>query len=385
MENRFTVISGADISGSCYLLELNGCRILFDCGSRTGAPYNEHPDIPSPETVDAIFISHAHLDHIGALAYAAAACKNALIFMSEQTKGFTRYQLAATIGNYIGAKTDALRFHNSLMTELVMNRIETVPLYTAIEHKTSHGTRYGFYLVDAGHVPGAIMICLEIDGHKVMYTGDFSAFETAITSPMNFVGGFEPDTMILCGTHARQKNYSIESNNPMYEIERKLREAYCKNKRIVIPVSQLTKGLELLRLLETLISNGDFPRSDIYIEPNLMGLASYFEHIDLTFKFPLFSKPLSHWKNNTNPQRPIIVFEKANCDMSLYPNHTRLNVEFTLHADYFDILNLISTANPSRLFIVHTGAGKSNPLLEEKLNPNLHEIIYTENNQSYPI
>ena len=385
MQNKFTVISGADISGSCYLLELNGCRILFDCGSRSGAPYSDHPDIPSPETIDAIFISHAHLDHVSSLAYAAAVCKNARIFMSEQTKEFTRYQLAATIGNYIGAMTDALRFHNSLMTELVMNRIETVPLYTPLEYKTSHGIRYSFYLFDAGHVPGAIMVCLEIEGHKVMYTGDFSAFETSITSPMSFAGGFEPDTMILCGTHARRKDYSIESCNPMYEIERKLRDAYCKNRRIVIPVSQLTKGLELLSLLEGMISCGDFPKSDIYIEQNLLSLASYFEHIDVAFKFPLFSRPLSEWRSDNKAQGPTIVFEKASGDLSRYAGYTRLGVEFTLHADYFDILNVIEAASPSRLFIVHAGSGSCQPLLDEGERLGIGEIIYTENKQSYPI
>ena len=122
--NNLSVLSGADIGGSCYLLELYDTRILFDCGIRVGSAYTDHSDIPSPETIDAIFVSHAHLDHMGAIAYTAAVCKNAKIYMTEQTKEFVRYQLAATIAEYIGADTDDLRFHNRILCELIMNRIQ---------------------------------------------------------------------------------------------------------------------------------------------------------------------------------------------------------------------------------------------------------------------
>ena len=81
--NTLNVLGGADIGGSCYLAELEGVRILFDCGVRLNTPYSDHPVIPSPETIDLIFLSHAHLDHIGALAYTAAVCRNARIFATS--------------------------------------------------------------------------------------------------------------------------------------------------------------------------------------------------------------------------------------------------------------------------------------------------------------
>lgn len=124
--NKLSVLSGADVSGSCYLVELNGMRILFDCGTKPNTSYYDHVEIPDPESIDIIFISHAHIDHMGGIAYAASVCKNAKIFVTPMTAELIRYQLSSTIGNYIGANTPELKYHNELLCSFVFNRVETV-------------------------------------------------------------------------------------------------------------------------------------------------------------------------------------------------------------------------------------------------------------------
>ncbi len=384
--NRITILSGADIGGSCYLLEMYDTRILFDCGIRVGSAYTEHPEIPSPETIDAIFVSHAHLDHMGAIAYATAVCKNAKIYMTELTKEFVRYQLAATIAEYIGADTDDLRFHNRILCELIMNRVQTIQYREKVCFQTLNGRECHFSLFHAGHIPGAAMVYMQIKDKTILYTGDFAAYDTSLTYPYSLPEGVKPEIMILCGTHANAPDYTVYSQNALDNVVNRLYEALSRNSRFVIPISQLTKGLEILAKLDEMISWNEFPRSRIYLEPNLWELARYYERISDTFRMPDYIRPLDEWQNNNRPAEPIIVFEHTGCDMTRYPNHKRVNADFTLHADYRDLINLIRALHPKRVYVVHAAEGEEEgALCNEALDTEPEHIIYTENQMVYEI
>ncbi len=382
--NKLTVISGADVGASCYLLEMFGVRLLFDCGTRVGCAYTEHPDIPDPETIDAIFISHAHIDHMGAIAYTAAVCKNAKIYMTDLTKSFVRYQLAATIAEYIGADTDDLRFNNRILCELIMNRVQTVQFEQKLSFVALNGEQCAFSLFGAGHVPGAAMLYIKIKGKKVLYTGDFAAVDTSLTYPYRVPDSVNPDIMIVCGTHANQPDYEFLGNNALDGVIQNLYNAAARNLKLVIPVSQLTKGLELIAMLEEMIEAGEFRTSKIFLEENFWGLAQYYENKSETFRLPSYVKPLNEWKDERNPQMPIIIFEAAGCNMRKYPNYTKLNSDFTLHADYEDIMDLIMNCRPKKVYIVHAANGDG-ALCEETLHTELECLVYTENGKTYEL
>lgn len=382
--DKLSVLSGADIGGSCYLLELYDIRILFDCGIRVGSAYTDHPDIPSPETIDAIFISHAHLDHMGAIAYTAAVCKNAKIYMTEQTKGFVRYQLAATIAEYIGADTEDLLFNNRILCELIMNRIQTIQYLKKECFHTLNGQKCYFSLFHAGHVPGAAMVYMQIKDKTVLYTGDFSAYDTSLTYPYSLPSGIRPEILILCGTHSNNPDCEVHSQNALTNVGNRMYDALSHNSKFVIPVSQLTKGLEILAMLENKISMKEFPKSQIYLESNQWELARYYERTSETFRLPDYIRPLSELRNNNRQINPIIVFEHTGCDMTQYPNYTRVNADFTLHADYQDLIDFIHEVNPSQIYIVHAAEGEGS-LYNETLNPDLKRMIYTENKAVYDI
>ncbi len=383
--NKLTIISGADIGGSFYLLELYDTRIIFDCGSRVGSDYTEKPKIQNPETIDAIFVSHAHLDHMGAIAYTAAVCKNAVIFMTDQTKEFVRYQLAATIAEYIGADTDALRFHNRILCELIMNRIHTVKKYREKESfLTLKGQKCYFSLFHAGHVPGAAMVYLMVRDKTVLYTGDFAAYETLLTSPYSLPDEIKPNILILCGTHANNPNYEVFGQNALSNVVNRVYDALSRTSKFVIPVSQLTKGLEILALLDDMISNNEFPKSKLYIEPNLWELAKAYDLNSDMFRLPDYIKELSKWENVGKPECPVIVFERPGYDSGRYPGYKRVNADFTLHADYQDLKDLLLKLDPDQVFVVHAAKGKG-ALCNEDLNQNLKQLIYTENEKEYEI
>ncbi len=62
-----------EVTGSCTLLEVNGKSILVDCGMEQGADIFENIEIPiAPAYIDAVVLTHAHIDHTGKLPFLVA-------------------------------------------------------------------------------------------------------------------------------------------------------------------------------------------------------------------------------------------------------------------------------------------------------------------------
>lgn len=397
--NTFTALSGARIGASCYLLEAGGCRILLDCGSKVGSSYTDYVDIPDPETIDAIFVSHAHLDHMGGLAYASAVCSNAKIYMTDVTKEFVQYQLTATVGEYIGANTDELRFHNRIHCKHIMNRVTVVDYYSAQGRinslsknasrarggniytcETASGNKFQFVFFPSGHIPGGAMIYLNVGGKSILYTGDFASYYTYLTCPYSLPDNLTVDVLILCGTHANKPGYELISDNPLSEIETRFYSAASRCDRIVIPVSQLTKGLEIIAMLSQKIESGVFPRHNIYLDSNLWELAKYYEYYSETFRLPSYIKRL---EKSPSESEKVIVFEKNKYDAGRYSGYKKISQEFTLHADYNDIVTLIEILCPKQTYVVHTTKGEDCLCKEDRIPPKARSIVYTEDTVAY--
>ena len=79
---------GADheVTGSCSLLEVAGKKILVDCGMEQGADLFENIEIPvSPAEIDAIVLTHAHIDHTGKVPFLVANGYTGPIYATEAT------------------------------------------------------------------------------------------------------------------------------------------------------------------------------------------------------------------------------------------------------------------------------------------------------------
>lgn len=169
------------VGRSCVELQTQGKRYLLDCGIKFKEDGFDYPEnVFKMKELDAAFISHAHLDHTGALPFFEHHNMICPIFMTAQTKVLTRILLKdswkiARIKELHSAydKTDLKKVRKSI------RRVEMQ------KRNSFENIHYTYF--NAGHIPGSAQILLEAEGKKILYTGDFN------TRPSNLMQGAEQE------------------------------------------------------------------------------------------------------------------------------------------------------------------------------------------------
>lgn len=267
----FTNISGAcEIGSNCYILDMHGSRIVLDSGMHPKKEGNAaKPDFAliGAADPDTIFITHAHLDHIGTLP----------VFQDE-------YPGAEVIMTHGTAEVGAAMLHNSvnvMTAKRLQEGIFEYPFFTHGElERAAHSwiTRpYGepfrtgrsgsilATLHDAGHILGSCCVELEAeDGTTILYTGDLQ-FE-----PQSIIPGAEVpekgiDVLIMECTHGcteRPADYTREGE--LMRFASAIREVLENNGTVLIPVFALGKSQGLLLELGRFKEQGLIPDVPIY-------------------------------------------------------------------------------------------------------------------------
>lgn len=191
MQIEFHGAAGGEVTGSCHLIEVAGKRVLFDCGmvqgSRDAEARNAEPFAFDPASIDALVLSHAHIDHIGRVPLLVKRGFHGPIWAQAATCDLFPIMLldAASI-----AERDAERENRDRKP----GQPEAKPLYIAADvvaaQKLLHPLAYeidtsilpgvSVRLHEAGHILGSSMIELRGDGRTLLFTGDVGMRGTPI-------------------------------------------------------------------------------------------------------------------------------------------------------------------------------------------------------------
>src|SRR3972149_3390140 len=176
---KITFCGGAGtVTGACYLVEAGDSKILVDCGMIQGSRFSESlNDNPFPfdaATIDAVLITHAHIDHTGRLPKLARAGFKGKILATAPTIDFSRALLLDSehVIRMEAEHEGREPLYNIKDVERVFDFTESVPYdqYTVLNDNIS------FFLRDAGHILGSVIIELFLkDGDKkikIVFSGD---------------------------------------------------------------------------------------------------------------------------------------------------------------------------------------------------------------------
>jgi metallo-beta-lactamase family protein len=297
---KLTFLGAArNVTGSCYLLESQDTRVLIDCGLYQERKYQERNWQPfpfAPQSIDAVFLTHAHLDHCGLLPKLVREGYKGKIYCTQATAEIAEIILldAAHL-----QEEDAIFKAERHKREGRRGRYPEIPLYTvedaeavkphfsAVEYlncvRISRNVEGCYY--EAGHVLGAAVISINIqqDGknHRVIFSGDIGEpHRPIIKDPAIFD---EAEYIVIESTYGDRTHEEHES----IDIQKQLRD--CINRtvsargNIIVPSFALERSQELLYHLNELFLRKEIPPLTVFLDsPMAIQITEVFKrHADL--------------------------------------------------------------------------------------------------------
>jgi putative mRNA 3-end processing factor len=177
--------SAQEVGRSCIVVN---DWILFDAGIKIGKEESEYPHDFSEKDVKAVFISHAHLDHTGALPLLNHLGLRCVIYATKMTRAITKILLADSI------HIEEIKGQHPAYTEENINNILSYFNYADFNRwyeEKGINLRYKFY--NAGHIPGSSSILVEFDDEnkggqrrRIFYTGDINAIDSNLMEGLTY-------------------------------------------------------------------------------------------------------------------------------------------------------------------------------------------------------
>lgn len=261
----------SDIGGNSHLLDLGDTRVILDAGTHpklVGRPTMPRYDLIEEDSVDAIFVSHPHLDHMGSLPVLAKDQQAALVAMTEETFACGCALLHNSV-NVMKAQRSELNvteyplYNHHHVEDLAKNWL-TRSVGRSFSVGERDRVRCEFF--PAGHVLGAVGIRLEQeDGRTVFYTGDVHFENQSVTAAAEFPED-TVDTLVIettRGDTVRAEDYTREKEKQ--RLGQHVAKTLERGGTVLIPVFAFGKTQETLIMLRELMDEGAVPETTVHI------------------------------------------------------------------------------------------------------------------------
>ncbi len=264
---RITFLGGGrQVGRSCILLQTPQTKILLDCGINVAGrgkekfPYLDVPEFKINE-LDAIVLSHAHLDHSGLVPYLFKMGYRGPVYMTAPT-----IDLAAILAlDFIGVaykQAATPLFSSTDVKEMVKH---TICLDFNEVTDIAPDIRITFY--NSGHALGSALTHINIGNgaHNLVYTADLKFIRTRLLD--RAISAFPRlETMIIEATYGGKENILPRREDAEEQLVKEIKETIEKNGKVLIPELGLGRAQETMLILEQVIKENKLPQIPIYID-----------------------------------------------------------------------------------------------------------------------
>lgn len=291
-----------EVTGSNFMLEsVTGTpgKYLVDCGLYQGRrvcnPENSNPFPFDPKEIDALFVTHAHLDHIGRIPQLIKGGFKGTIYSTPPTREIAELQMIDSLG----VITKEAKRHECDILYSADDVVKVMEMWEAVEyHQPVEAGDMQVVFRNAGHILGSAMIEFTHNGKKILFTGDL---------------GNSPDTLLPDTEAVTDATYLVMESvygdrNHEYRDDRTriledvIEETMHRGGTLMIPAFSIERTQQILYEIEEMMENSKIPLVPVYLDSPLAikvtkiykKYASYFnEGIrdqiaggDTIFKFP---------------------------------------------------------------------------------------------------
>ncbi len=266
-----------EVTGSCHVLRVGGATVLLDCGlfqGRRSETAEKNRKLPvHARDIDAVVLSHAHIDHAGRLPYLVAQGYQKRIWATAATRDLSAVMLADA-AHIQESDARFLAKHGKTATEplyTMRDAARVAELMVGLPYDTAFdvvpGVRASY--IDAGHILGSASVVLDCteDGatKRLIFSGDIGRWgQTIIRDPQPPTGG---DVVIMESTYGNRDHESIEGARE--HLARVIKETAERGGRVLIPSFAVGRTQELVYDLHALRRAGAIPAIPIYVDSPL--------------------------------------------------------------------------------------------------------------------
>lgn len=269
---------GADgtVTGSRHLIEVDDFKVLVDCGMFQGLKElrmkNREPFPIDPAEIDAVVITHAHIDHTGYLPKLVKEGFSGSVYTTEATFDLMKIMLldSAKLQEEEArwAKKKGYSKHDQPEPLYDTDDAESVfPLVKSCDYgcdKRIH-PRINVKFRNAGHILGAATVEMLIQGPKetkrFVFSGDLGRYEDPMLFPPEPV--FETDVLFIESTYGNREN---PVDHPLDQFAGVVNRAMERGGCLLIPAFSVGRTQLLMYYMKTLIESGRIPDMPVYVD-----------------------------------------------------------------------------------------------------------------------
>jgi metallo-beta-lactamase family protein len=281
---RITFYGAAqEVTGSTYLIEINGKRILMECGmyqGRRAEAYNRNLHFPfDPKTIDALVLSHAHIDHSGNIPNLVKQGFKGRIWCTAATRNLCAYMLLDS-GHIQESDVEYLNKQKARKGEPAVTPLYTqadaeraMPLFTGIGFRQpatiADGVSATFYT--AGHILGSAVVALDLHetaagkDWRLVFSGDLGRKTMPILR--------EPESPEHTDILLIESTYGDRLHGTFEAAQKKLRDIVRATARrqgkVIIPAFAVGRTQEIVYALNELETDGDIPQMPVFVDSPL--------------------------------------------------------------------------------------------------------------------
>ena len=272
------------VTGSRYLIETEYLRLMIDCGLFQGYKQlrlrNWETPPFNPKSIDAILLTHAHLDHSGFLPLMVKKGFRGKIYCTEASYELCKLLLRDSARlqeeearylnrHHLSKHPEALPLYDSEDVNQTLKQFVTIQDH----HKLNLNEKISAKWIPNGHILGSCSIACDIEGTHILFSGDLGRPKDVIMKKPEIPE--RPDYLIVESTYGNREH---EHTDPADQLKEIINATIHRGGSILIPSFAVGRAQTLIYLLYQLRKNKQIPEFPIYLDSPMSESATGIYH-----------------------------------------------------------------------------------------------------------